>query len=124
MRQCLTHPWPDRRGRTGRGGGYGTSDPEAEGLARARGFVCFDTLAPPPWGRSLSNDPVREVHRAPLRERWIERWGLRASHVCRIRYASRSAAVPEPCVRPQLMPRSCRRRGGGVLPTGPTGFGA
>ena len=40
--------------------------PQAEGLVRARGRARFHTLTPPPGGRSRSNDPSREGHRAPM----------------------------------------------------------
>ena len=41
--------------------------PQAEGLVRARGRVCFHNSAPALRGRSLSINPSREGHREPLR---------------------------------------------------------
>ena len=45
--------------------------PQSKGLVRVRGSACFHTLAPPSWGRSRSNYPLREGYRAPLKARWL-----------------------------------------------------
>ena len=78
--------------------------PQAEGLVRARGQVCVHTLAPRPGGRSRSNYPSREGHRAPLRVRRTNQPARRPVLESRRLGSSRSCSLGVAPTRALLVP--------------------